>query len=800
MKLPLHMAFVAVLVLSSSTPAESVSVLLEKGIYTEDTVGDVDAAIKIYEQILTEARANRRYVAQAHLRLGMCYLKKKQDASAEAEFEKLIAEFPEQTQLVAEARKHLPTMEFPEIDGCRVVKRIAATLGTADAPALSSPAATIYADDVLEFTWTASPDILAKTQSWQIGVATSVSDDHSNWPWWTTIKDVSVQSARYGTLRASEDVKPLKPGDYIFSVTATNTGDAGADSKVLAFAEVKFTIKPTIYTQINIDSIQPEGTLQGRNIIHQLNSSNQPLTILSFINSDFVQLTSIMDEQGKPIEFTTKQEKGIYRYKAKLNVPVAPGETLIHASESTKSGLVNPVRGKPGVYEYRMQHSPNSSVPTRRIEVFRLPAGAEVIETAPATMTRRVKDGHTELAVEKTIAAGGSLLTRFSYRLSGGASQPATKPALALKPAPWADGEELQLRILSPAGAEFGTIIYRSDLVKHAGKVAWLVESQMVVSVNNMLQYTSVFAERDSYAPMAGVTRNNLMGDFEGTYGRSQVKLTSKAEGKESTRNVNVDGPVYDNEQVLYLMRRMPLTKGYQARFDIFPLMSGTILEGRINVTTEEPITVPAGTYDCCKIALSVYMDGTRVLEHQVWMSADAHQYLVKYDSGSAIMELTRVATVDRNKPALFSDPDLKISLEAPTGWCFYRNVSKDSQATFQLLAPELKAWCLLATQVHSGEAETSRLVAEGDVQALKGFFKGYKVRPASWTERKVSGLPATRFEADYQDESQEMVEYRTYIVGEKAVYWFVFRIEKDKFQEMKPTFDKVVDGFKVTQ
>lgn len=56
--------------------AESASVLLQQGIFAEETEGNLDAAIKIYEQIGAELAANRPVVAQAQYRLGVCYQKK----------------------------------------------------------------------------------------------------------------------------------------------------------------------------------------------------------------------------------------------------------------------------------------------------------------------------------------------------------------------------------------------------------------------------------------------------------------------------------------------------------------------------------------------------------------------------------------------------------------------------------------------------------------------------------------------------------------------------------------------------
>ena len=101
-------AITAALLLSSSVGlAQSASDLLESGIYTEETVGDLDAAMKIYTKIVDDDKANRPIVAQALYRLATCRLKKGDKAEATKTFEDLIRRFPEQKKLVAKARKHV---------------------------------------------------------------------------------------------------------------------------------------------------------------------------------------------------------------------------------------------------------------------------------------------------------------------------------------------------------------------------------------------------------------------------------------------------------------------------------------------------------------------------------------------------------------------------------------------------------------------------------------------------------------------------------------------------------------------
>jgi hypothetical protein len=88
-----------------------------------------------------------------------------------------------------------------------------------------------------------------------------------------------------------------------------------------------------------------------------------------------------------------------------------------YTSEGTMKGLIKPVAGSEGVFQYYMRHSPAAGEPTQRIETYLLPAGAELISTTPEDMERRTKDGRIELHVEKMIPIGGSITTSFRYRM-----------------------------------------------------------------------------------------------------------------------------------------------------------------------------------------------------------------------------------------------------------------------------------------------------------------------------------------------------------------------------------------------
>src|SRR5262245_2608665 len=75
-------------------PAASVPELLEKGIYTEETKGDLKAAAEMYRQIAEDPRADRSLVAQSQLRLGLCQLKLGNRPQAILALDWLMQDFP----------------------------------------------------------------------------------------------------------------------------------------------------------------------------------------------------------------------------------------------------------------------------------------------------------------------------------------------------------------------------------------------------------------------------------------------------------------------------------------------------------------------------------------------------------------------------------------------------------------------------------------------------------------------------------------------------------------------------------
>ena len=84
-----------------------VSVLLQKGLFEEEANRNLDAAIKAYQGVITQTEKDRQFAATAIFRLGECYRKQGNTNDATVQYQRILREFPDQTELAKLSRQQL---------------------------------------------------------------------------------------------------------------------------------------------------------------------------------------------------------------------------------------------------------------------------------------------------------------------------------------------------------------------------------------------------------------------------------------------------------------------------------------------------------------------------------------------------------------------------------------------------------------------------------------------------------------------------------------------------------------------
>jgi hypothetical protein len=366
--------------------------------------------------------------------------------------------------------------------------------------------------------------------------------------------------------------------------------------------------------------------------------------------------------------------------------------------------------------------------------------------------------------------------------------------AVPLRPAPWVDGEEMQFDIKFPAGYKIGSACYRVSAGETNGQKIWRLSSHLWAGTQ---QSSRVEVEADSFKPLHCRWRINLIGMADVTYSPGYAEL--KTLGKDGVTKIDLSGVVYDNEEVIQLMRRLPLASDYKTMLHIFTgLGGGNVISVEAKVTGQEKVEVAAGSFDCFKVELSL-------VRQTFWYSTDAHHYLVKFEGGGVIGALTAVTQHKAGEPLQYQDPAFGFSLAAPSDWLFHRAQVKDEKAKASVLVLDPDALATIAVNVGNAkvlwpEAQKSlRAWAEKEVTDGEGSMalKDLTIRSESWKDRTVAGRPAISVMGDFVEGKDKKVCCTVFTLGTTNAATFTLQSRAKDFDAFQPKFDAIINSYK---
>jgi hypothetical protein len=312
-----------------------------------------------------------------------------------------------------------------------------------------------------------------------------------------------------------------------------------------------------------------------------------------------------------------------------------------------------------------------------------------------------------------------------------------------LLPVPWIDGEEMRFRLNLPSGIKLGVARFGVKRGEVDGRQVWQFNSQLFAGVQ---QWSRAEVDFHTFKPIHCRWKHSLVGEAETTYstGGANVKLN----GASAVKHMDLDGVVYDNEQTLQLMRRLPLADGFTVSLKIFAgLTGGTLLPLQLTVEAHESVTVPAGTFDCYKVGLNI--------GQTYWFSTDAHHYLVKLEGGGFIGELAAVKQQSAIQAERFDDPARKFSVAVPAGWIIDQKEGRYDASQTELVLLDTEAIgttyvkVLNANELEPAARVSVRGLADRQIAEGSKHYKEFAVRANSWTETTIAGQPAVSVVVD---------------------------------------------------
>lgn len=366
---------------------------------------------------------------------------------------------------------------------------------------------------------------------------------------------------------------------------------------------------------------------------------------------------------------------------------------------------------------------------------------------------------------------------------------------LALGPVPWADGERLQMVLKVGNGMEVGAMELRAALVETNGSKAWRIGRRMSGG-GHML--SSVDVDLEHFRPITSYWKHTLLGEVSAVFKAGTVEM--RRVGTEDPINIRSDKTAYDNEEVMHLLRRLPLAEGYKTKFAIITTLGGgVIMPIGVDVPKKESVTVPAGTFECFKVALDIGQN--------FWISDDEHRYLVKFDGGGAEGHLVSVNHRKINAPVPFRDDSLGLTLTAPAEWVIQRSSNpKKNKSHIYLLDPAANAdACVIVLEksdsLPAGARQSARAYADHNIreEVLKEQ-KEAKVRAASWKTYNIGGRPAVGCAVDFVEGEKPMAAFLIYAVGPTHCENFVLTCAPEQLDGLQKQLEQIIASYRITK
>ena len=372
---------------------------------------------------------------------------------------------------------------------------------------------------------------------------------------------------------------------------------------------------------------------------------------------------------------------------------------------------------------------------------------------------------------------------------------PVSVVALQVKPAPWVDGEVLKTVVSDQNGMVLMRNEYRTESVPERNQ--WHLQ-KISVGLAGTFQYTSIRADNRDMTPISCQTKMKglVYGEYDNSqtiYAPDHVISSKTTSGKVKARRSSLRSPTYDYEGVVQLIRCLALAEDFEVAIPAFVVSLESLFDEKIKVVGRETVTVPAGTFDCYRVAVS---DQNIDRDRECWISMDSHSYPVKSTFANTIEVLESVTTADGDRTVSFQDSLTGVSLSAPPAWVikgFDLNVAVRILITDPELNCEGEIW--VENRHESKPVELSPARQANAFQYDKSKVKEFAVRTGSQDTTPISGLHSLRWIVDYLDprDGHRIVACRAIVLSATKEYSLEFRSDATDFNQLRATLDSII-------
>ncbi len=362
---------------------------------------------------------------------------------------------------------------------------------------------------------------------------------------------------------------------------------------------------------------------------------------------------------------------------------------------------------------------------------------------------------------------------------------------------PWKSGEQLDYKVYSENGGEIGRVVYNVNDTTIDNIAHYIIDRSEMITTYWYPSYSQAIVGAEKLMPRSSVTKVGTDMEWRAAYDGNTISYSTDVNGKKSENETVLEQPLFDNESVFYLLRKVPLALGYKDSAMVFSNMNGMYVKGQLEVEAIEMITTSAGTFNCFKVEVSSSFQGEQNYQETYWISSDENRVVVQTESEAYTLKLANVNYEHSPSQTVLRDDRSELIITLPDEYLTYcSRTTWSNEAVYSIYSHKNMASIRFKVSKRP-KGKSSDELQKMLMKTYRNSHKKYNVRKSETVKKTVNGIEARLHIADVKEKQTPVpfTEYRTFFYTDSLVYTLEFRVQEDHFDMNRKEFESIIEA-----
>jgi hypothetical protein len=324
--------------------------------------------------------------------------------------------------------------------------------------------------------------------------------------------------------------------------------------------------------------------------------------------------------------------------------------------------------------------------------------------------------------------------------------------AINLLPIPWINGEELSYKVFTAKGKHVAVETLSAKLAVESGREVWKF-SRYVGHVSNR-QHENVIVDSQTFSPLGSSKRSLKKGFSKTSYSGDGITTTFPENPKHKPNMVIHDAHIYDNQQIRYLIRRLPLTQDYTITQPIFSPEANKAINMKLKVTGKETIEAAKQSFTTYRVKIDFVVNDKVGQSIQMWIADNEQRYILKTETPSTTYLLSEINQRDSGNYATYAIPAQNINFDIladrqAIDVSSVKGMNVKNAFKYLILKPDLSSHFEFV--VTKADGQTAKQFLNTLIESQKRNIKSAKIRSLPTNQVTAEGQPVQIEVLDYQ-------------------------------------------------